>query len=321
MRPVLVTGAGGQIGFSLTKSLLQTGAHVVALDNFSSSNRLQLESISGTPGLEILNLDVTEDLSALGHFKEIYHLAAPASPTSYLPSPLQTIRTIRQGTENVLELARDTNARVLIASTSEIYGEPLEHPQREDYWGNVNTLGVRACYKEAKRFTETLAIEYQRQLGLEIRIARIFNTYGPGASPNDGRVVTEFLRSALAGVPLRLHANGTQTRSFCYVDDLVDGLMSFMQIDTEQVVVNLGNPHETTVRELAELVLQVTESKSPLLFEDSRLDDPSRRAPDVTLARDLLKWAARTELREGLAKTAQFMRDSPLYSQENDSLN
>lgn len=313
MKRVLITGAGGQIGSQLTRRLLQDGNSVVALDNFSTSNPLQLHELASYANLSIANQNVRDEIEPLGKFEEIYHLAAPASPVHYLSDPLGTMITIQEGTQNVLNLAMSTGAKILIASTSEIYGDPSVHPQTESYRGNVDPTGLRACYKESKRYSETLAAEYQRSFGVETRIARIFNTYGPGANRNDGRVIPEFLLAAIKGEPLHLHNGGIQTRSYCYVDDMLTGLIGLMESKLSGIPVNLGNPEEITVKELASLILQVTGSESPIIQSQARADDPSRRRPDISLAHSQLGWYPVTNLVDGLAKTAQWMKTAEVF--------
>lgn len=320
VKKILVTGAGGQIGINLTQRLLTEGHTVLAIDNHSTSLKSQLSSLAASANLEIFQHDVGEPFPDLEGVQQIFHLAAPASPIHYLAKPLETMRTIQLGTQHALDVATKNRATILIASTSEIYGEPLVHPQPEGYWGNVDPIGIRSCYKEAKRFAESLAVNHSRELGTSVRIARIFNTYGPGAFPKDGRVVNEFVRAALSGKDLVLHASGKQTRSFCYVSDLVEGLIALADSDYDVSPVNLGNPAESSVAELARLVIEVTHSSSKLSFQPGRADDPSRRSPDISLAKKILGWSPKIDLREGIEFTANWMANRQCPSNSTNQL-
>jgi UDP-glucuronate decarboxylase len=305
---ILVTGGSGFIGSHLCRRLLADGHDVLAVDNFSSSSRHNLHDLLAEPRFEIIRHDVTFPLFV--EVDQIYHLACPASPVFYQKDPVQTTKTCVHGSINMLGLARRLGARILLASTSEVYGDPEEHPQREDYWGHVNPTGIRSCYDEGKRCAETLFFDYHRQHALPIKVARIFNTYGPRMLPNDGRVVSSFIVSALRGEPLTVFGDGSQTRSFCYVDDLVDGLMALMA-SPEAVTgpVNLGNPGEFTMLDLARQVLALTGSTAPLEHRPLPADDPARRRPDITRARELLGWEPVIDLADGLKRTVEYFRE------------
>ncbi len=302
---ILVTGGAGFLGSHLCQRLISEGHDVVCLDNLFTGRRENIDSLLDRHAFEFLRHDICEPLTL--EVDEIYHLACPASPIHYQRNPVRTIRTCVQGTLNVLDLAREVHARVLIASTSEVYGDPLAHPQSESYWGNVNPIGPRACYDEGKRCAEALAVSYARQYGIGVRIARIFNTYGPRMLENDGRVVSNFVVQALRGLPLTIFGDGKQTRSFCYVEDLVEGFLRLMGSSVE-VPVNLGNPGEFTMLELAEQVRQLTGSSSALAFEPLPMDDPVRRKPDISRAIAELGWRPTIMLREGLERTVADFR-------------
>jgi UDP-glucuronate decarboxylase len=306
MARTLVTGGAGFLGSHLCDRLIDDGHEVICLDNFFTGRRANIEEHFGHPRFELIRQDVMEPLSL--EVDAIYHLACPASPVHYQRNPVRTIRTAVLGTLNVLELARDVGARVLIASTSEIYGDPEVHPQREDYWGHVNPLGPRACYDEGKRCAETLSMSYAARFGVDVRIARIFNTYGPRLHEDDGRVVSNFIVQALRGEPLTIYGKGQQTRSFCYVSDLIEGFVRFMASPHAATPVNLGNPRETTVLELAQLIKQLTRSPSATVHADLPTDDPCRRSPDIQRAQTLLGWGPRVSLEEGLRKTIDDFR-------------
>ncbi|MDD7909352.1 SDR family oxidoreductase [Pseudovibrio exalbescens] len=306
---VLVAGGGGFIGANLCRVLLAQGHTVIALDNYYSSARRNLLDLESQTGLTLIEHDIIEPLLRLevGELDEIYNLACPASPPHYQRAPLFTLKTCFNGTMNLLDLAVLKNARYVQASTSEVYGDPQIHPQPENYWGYVNPVGIRACYDEGKRAGETLCIEYMRQYGVDLRIARIFNTYGPFMDPNDGRVVSNFIVQALSGQDLTVYGDGRQTRSFCYVDDMVRGLLALMKAPkAPDGPVNLGNPSEFTMLELAELVLAKVSSKARLRFEPLPQDDPQRRQPDISKAREHLSWRPSVSLAEGLEKTIKY---------------
>jgi len=308
-RRCLVTGGAGFVGSHLCDRLIADGHEVVALDNFYTGSRRNLAHLDDEPRLSLVEHDVTEPFGDLGRFDDIYNLACPASPPHYQRDPIFTTRTCFLGAEHCLELAAAQGARMLQASTSEVYGDPRVHPQPESYRGFVNCVGPRACYDEGKRVAETLCSEYRAQRGVDARIARIFNTYGPRMDPGDGRVVSNFVVQALRGEPLTVYGDGTQTRSFCYVDDLVDGLVRLMTHDDEAGPVNLGNDGEYTMLELAELVLKQTDAGSELKFQPLPQDDPTRRRPDLTLARERLGYAPKVALAEGLARTVAHFRE------------
>ena len=311
---VLVTGGAGFIGSHLCKFLLEKNRDkVICLDNFFTGKKQNLESIANNPNFKIISHDITDtdtriDSKIPEHVDKIYNLACPASPIHYQFDPIETVLANTQGVINVLKFARLNNATVLQASTSEIYGDPLEHPQKETYRGNVNTLGPRACYDEGKRVAETLFMDYHRKFKLPIRIARIFNTYGPNMDKDDGRVVSNFIIQALTNQKITIYGKGTQTRSFCYVDDLVRGLNSLMESDFIGPI-NLGNPGEFTIKQLAEMVIQMTDSKSKIAYTSLPEDDPTQRKPDITLAKARLNWQPIIPLQEGLVKTIDYFRD------------
>lgn len=304
-RRVLVTGGAGFVGSHLCERLLERGDEVLCIDNFFTGARANVAHLLGNPGFELLRHDVTFPLYV--EVDEIYNLACPASPVHYQFDPVQTTKTSVHGAINMLGLARRLKAKILQASTSEVYGDPVVHPQPEEYWGHVNPIGPRSCYDEGKRCAETLFFDYHRQHALRIKVARIFNTYGPRMHPNDGRVVSNFIVQALSGEPITLYGEGDQTRSFCYVDDLVEGLIRLMDTPDEVTgPVNLGNPNEFTIRQLAELVVELTGSKSALVHRPLPQDDPRQRQPDITKAKALLDWQPTLPLREGLIKTIAY---------------
>lgn len=308
---VLVTGGAGFLGSHLCESLLSQGCDVLCVDNFYSGTKDNIAHLLGNSHFEMMRHDVTFPLYI--EVDEIYNLACPASPIHYQWDPVQTTKTSVHGAINVLGLAKRTKAKILQASTSEVYGDPTVHPQKEDYWGNVNPIGLRSCYDEGKRCAETLFFDYHRQHRLRIKIARIFNTYGPRMHPNDGRVVSNFIVQALQNQPITIYGDGSQTRSFCYVDDLVDAFVRLMATADEVTgPINLGNPNEFTIRELAETVIEMTGSKSELRFMPLPSDDPKQRQPDISLARSTLDWEPGTLLREGLIKTISYF-DKLLY--------
>jgi UDP-glucuronate decarboxylase len=305
---ILVTGGAGFVGSHLCERLLADGHDVICLDNFFTGRRENVTTLVGNPAFELLRHDVTQPI--LLEVDQIYNLACPASPIHYQYNPVKTVKTSVMGTINMLGLAKRVRARILQASTSEVYGDPLTHPQREDYWGNVNPIGLRSCYDEGKRIAETLMMDYHRQSGVDTRIARIFNTYGPRMLENDGRVVSNFIVQALRGQSLTLYGEGRQTRSFCYVGDLVDGLVRLMNIDDYNEPVNLGNPNEFTVKELATEVLDACGAKSDFIYMPLPEDDPQQRQPDITRAQTLLGWTPTVELREGLRATTGYFRET-----------
>jgi len=300
---ILVTGGAGFIGSHLCERLVSEGNEVLCLDNFFTGRRENIFHLLDNPRFELLRHDVTEPI--LLEVDQIYNLACPASPVHYQYNPVKTVKTSVMGAINMLGLAKRVRARILQASTSEVYGDPLVHPQTEDYWGNVNPIGLRSCYDEGKRLAETLMTDYHRQNKVDIRIARIFNTYGPRMLENDGRVVSNFIVQALRGQPLTLYGEGQQTRSFCYVDDLLEGLIRLMNTENLHEPVNLGNPGEFTIRQLAEEVIKTCESKSSFTYMPLPADDPRQRKPDITKAQTLLGWNPTIPLREGLKKTVE----------------
>jgi len=304
----MVTGGAGFLGSHLCDRLLAGGHDVLCVDNFYTSTRRNILHLLKHPHFELMRHDVTFPLYI--EVDRIYNLACPASPIHYQRDPVQTTKTSVHGAINMLGLAKRTGARILQASTSEVYGDPVVHPQPESYWGNVNPVGVRSCYDEGKRCAETLFFDYWRQHKLPIKVARIFNTYGPRMLPNDGRVVSNFIVQALEGRDITIYGDGSQTRSFCYVDDLVDGLIRLMESDTEVIgPINLGNPGEFSILELAEKVLALTGSDSKILHAPLPEDDPVQRQPDITRAREILGWQPKVTLDEGLPRTVAFFRD------------
>jgi len=306
---VLVTGGAGFIGSHLCARLVAEGADVLCVDNYFTGSRANVKPLLDHPRFESTRHDVTFPLYV--EVDRIYNLACPASPVHYQFDPVQTTKTSVHGAINMLGLAKRVKARILQASTSEVYGDPEVHPQPETYLGKVNPIGPRACYDEGKRCAETLFFDYYRQHKLDIRVVRIFNTYGPRMHPNDGRVVSNFIMQALRGEPITLYGDGMQTRAFCYVDDLVDGLVRFMELAGDQPgPLNLGNPHEIPMRELAERVLRLTASKSKMEFRPLPQDDPKQRCPDIAKAKGLLKWEPKVPLDDGLKRTVDYFRDT-----------
>ena len=304
---ILVTGGAGFIGSHLCHKLLNEGNEIVCVDNFFTGSKDNIKNLLNNPYFEFIRHDICFPLYI--EVDEIYNLACPASPIHYQFDPVQTTKVNVLGSINMLGLAKRLKIRILQASTSEIYGNHLEHPQTEDYWGNVNTIGPRACYDEGKRCAETLFFDYHRQHKLDIKVVRIFNTYGPRMHPNDGRVVSNFIVQALNGQDITVYGDGSQTRSFCYVDDLVDGIFRMMNVNSSFTgPVNLGNPVEFTVLELAKLVIELTDSKSKTIFKDLPQDDPEKRKPDISLAKDKLDWQPSIELEEGLLRTIHYFK-------------
>ncbi len=309
MKRILITGGAGFIGSHLCERLLERGNEVICVDNFFTGSKQNVVHLMDNPYFELMRHDVCFPLYV--EVDEIYNLACPASPIHYQHDPVQTTKTSVHGAINMLGLAKRVKAKILQASTSEVYGDPAVHPQPEGYWGNVNPIGPRSCYDEGKRCAETLFFDYHRQHGLRIKVARIFNTYGPRMYPNDGRVVSNFVVQALRAKPITIYGDGSQTRSFCYVDDLVAGLIALMESPDEVCgPVNLGNPAEFTMLELARLILDSTGSDAPISFHPLPVDDPRQRRPDVDLARDLLGWSPSTELKQGLKSTIDYFADA-----------
>lgn len=306
MKRILVTGGAGFIGSHLCKKLLDEGNYVICLDNFFTGSKANVKDLIGNEKFQLVEHDITTEYFT--QVDEIYNLACPASPPHYQYDSIKTTKTSILGIINMLELAKKCNAKILQASTSEVYGDPKVHPQREDYWGNVNPIGVRSCYDEGKRCAETLMMDYYRQHQVDIRIIRIFNTYGPNMDPNDGRVVSNFIVQALKGEDITIYGDGLQTRSFCYVDDLVGGMMKMMQ-GKYIGPVNLGNPSERTILDFANLIIELTGTKSKIIYKDLPSDDPMQRQPDLTVAKRELNWQPTTDIKDGLAKTIEYFRD------------
>jgi UDP-glucuronate decarboxylase len=303
----LVTGGAGFLGSHLCERLIRNGASVVCLDNFSTGSKSNISHLIGRPGFRLICHDVAVPIEL--HADTIYNLACPASPAHYQSDPIQTVRTTVYGAMNMLGLAKNANARIVQASTSEVYGDPEVHPQPEGYWGHVNPIGIRACYDEGKRCAETLFFDYRRKHHLRTKVVRIFNTYGPRMQPDDGRVVSNFIVQALRGLDITLYGDGRQTRSFCYVDDLVDGLIAMMGSEDDVTgPINLGNPMECSVRELAEIILRLTGSRSRLVFQPLPQDDPRRRQPNIAAARRKLDWSPRVGLEDGLKETVAYFK-------------
>ena len=308
---ILIAGGAGFIGSHLCARLLDEGHEVVTLDNLSTGAARNVEHLLLNKRFDYRETDIVEPLPDLGRFDAVFNLASPASPPGYMRRPLETARVNSRGTENLLDVARASGARFLQASTSEAYGDPLEHPQKESYWGNVNPNGERACYDEGKRYAEMVTFVYWRSLGVDARIIRIFNTYGPHSDPNDGRIIPQFVSQALRGDAITVHGDGEQTRSFCYVSDLVEGIHRAMfRPGTTGEVFNLGNPDERRVREIAEIVNRLCGSGSKIVYEPQpRADDPTRRCPDITKAKTVLGWQPSVPLEEGLAKSITWFRE------------
>jgi len=320
---ILVTGGAGFIGTNLIKKLLKEKNNVICIDNLYTGRFENIKQFLDNPNFKFIKHDITRPIMIEEEIDEIYNLACPASPPHYQKNPIFTLNTSIFGIINILELAKKHNAKILHASTSEVYGNPLEHPQKEIYWGNVNPIGPRACYDEGKRVAETYCYEYWKNFDLDIRIVRIFNTYGPYMDPNDGRVVSNFIIQALKNEPLTVYGDGKQTRSFQYIDDLIDGMLKFMEMDKEELkkrlmdkfnwdtipVLNMGNPEEFTILELAYKVLElIPESKSEIVFKPLPKDDPVRRRPDITMAKEVLSWKPKVKLEEGLKRTIEYFR-------------
>ena len=305
---VLITGGAGFLGSHLTEKLLNDGQEVICADSLFTGTKDNIGLFRDHPHFEFIRHDITTPLRV--EVDEIYNLACPASPIHYQYNPIHTVKTSVMGAINMLELTKHLQCKILQASTSEVYGDPAIHPQTEDYWGNVNPIGVRSCYDEGKRCAETLFFDFHRQENIDIRVVRIFNTYGPRMHPQDGRVVSNFIMQALCGEPITIYGDGSQSRSFCYVEDLIDGFVKFMSHDPGSTgPINLGNPNEFTIRELADAVIRLTNSTSELISKPLPLDDPKQRKPDISRARDLLGWEPRIELEEGLKRTIGFFEN------------
>ena len=309
---ILVTGGAGFLGSHLCDRLVNEGQDVICLDNYFTGRKRNIAHLLGKQNFELLRHDIT--FPVFLEVDQIYNLACPASPVHYQYNPVKTIKTNVLGAINVLGLAKRVKARVLQASTSEVYGDPIEHPQTESYWGRVNPIGPRSCYDEGKRVAETLFFDYHRQNKVDIRVLRIFNTYGPRMHPNDGRVVSNFLVQALRGQDITLYGDGSQTRSFCYVDDLIEGMMRLMRTEGITGPVNIGNPHEFTILELAQKVVALTESTSKVILKPLPANDPKQRQPDISLAQKALGWNPTVELDEGLRRTMEYFKNEVLES-------
>lgn len=304
---ILVTGGAGFIGSHLCERLLSMGNEVICLDNFFTGRKENIVKLLDNPYFEVLRHDIINPIDV--EVDRIYNLACPASPVHYQFNPIRTVQTNVVGATNVLELAKRIKARVLQASTSEVYGDPTVHPQVESYWGNVNPIGIRSCYDEGKRCAETLFFDYHRQSGVDIRVIRIFNTYGPNMLENDGRVVSNFIVQALSDKDITIYGDGSQTRSFCFVSDLVTAMIKMMECEDFTGPVNLGNPRELTIKEIAELIVDLTGSRSKLIYKPLPKDDPTRRKPDITLAKQRLSWEPQVMLEEGLKSTIEYFRN------------
>ncbi len=306
-KKILITGGAGFLGSHLCERLLAQGHEVLCVDNYFTGTKANILHMLDNPRFELMRHDVTFPLYV--EVDEIYNLACPASPIHYQHDPVQTTKTSVHGAINMLGLAKRVNAKILQASTSEVYGDPSVHPQQEEYWGNVNPIGIRSCYDEGKRCAETLFFDYHRQHDLRIKVMRIFNTYGPRMHPEDGRVVSNFIVQALLGEPITIYGDGSQTRSFCYVDDLIEGMMSLMVSPDEFTgPVNIGNPNEFTILQLAETIVELTGSNSGIVFKPLPSDDPKQRRPDICLAKERLKWEPTIELKDGLVKTVEYFQ-------------
>jgi UDP-glucuronate decarboxylase len=306
LKRILVTGGAGFLGSHLCERLVGEGHDVICLDNYFTGRKKNIEHLIGLHNFELLRHDVT--MPVYLEVDQIYNLACPASPVHYQYNAVKTIKTSVMGAINVLGMAKRVKARVLQASTSEVYGDPSVHPQTESYWGNVNPIGIRSCYDEGKRVAETLFFDYHRMNKVDIRVIRIFNTYGPRMHPNDGRVVSNFIVQALQGKPITIYGDGSQTRSFCYVDDLIEGMIRMMNQGKEIGPVNVGNPGEFTIRSLAEQIIKLTDSRSEIIKKELPSDDPRQRRPDISLAQSVLGWEPRIALEEGLKKTIDYFR-------------
>ncbi|MFC5194186.1 UDP-glucuronic acid decarboxylase family protein [Bizionia hallyeonensis] len=307
MKKVLITGAAGFLGSHLSDRFIKEGFHVIGMDNYITGDSKNIKHLMDNPNFEFIEHDVTEFIKIEGELDYILHFASPASPIDYLKIPIQTLKVGSLGTHNLLGLAKAKKARILIASTSEVYGDPLMHPQTEDYYGNVNTIGPRGVYDEAKRFQESITMAYHRFHGIETRIVRIFNTYGPRMRLNDGRVIPAFMGQALRGEDLTVFGDGSQTRSFCYVDDQVEGIYNLL-FSEYSYPVNIGNPHEITIKDFAEEIIKLTGTNQKIIYKELPTDDPLQRQPDITLAKNLLNWTPKVERAEGMEKTFSYFK-------------
>lgn len=303
---ILVTGGAGFLGSHLCHQLIEQGHHVTCLDNLYTGRRVNIQPLLGNDRFQFVEQDVCAPYTPKTPIDQIYHLACPASPPHYQKDPIQTTKTSVLGTLNMLELAKNYQSTILFSSTSEVYGDPLQHPQHESYWGHVNPIGIRSCYDEGKRCAETLCMDFHRQYQVDIKIARIFNTYGPNMCPQDGRVISNFIMQALQNKPITLYGDGSQSRSFCYVDDNINGLMKLMQSKHYHQPINIGNPIEYTVAEIASTIIQLTNSRSTLSYLPLPQDDPKQRRPDITTAKQILDWQPHIDLTLGLQKTIAY---------------
>jgi len=319
IKRVLITGAAGFLGSHLCDRFIKEGFHVIAMDNFITGDENNISHLINNPNFQFIKHDVTEFVEIKGDLDYILHFASPASPIDYLKIPIQTLKVGSLGTHNLLGLAKVKKARILIASTSEVYGDPLVHPQKEDYYGNVNTIGPRGVYDEAKRFQESITMAYHRFHGMETRIVRIFNTYGPRMRLNDGRVIPAFMGQALRGEDLTVFGDGSQTRSFCYVDDLIDGIYKLL-FSEYSYPVNIGNPNEITIKDFAEEIIKLTGTQQKIIYKELPVNDPLQRQPDISLAKKLLNWEPKIEREEGMLKTFNFFKNlnkEDLYKSEH----
>ena len=307
MKRIIITGGAGFLGSHLCERLLNEGNHIICIDNFFTGSYENIKHLTNNKNFEIIRHDITAPIHI--ECDEIYNFACPASPIHYQRNPVHTFKTSVLGILNMLNLARECNARLLQASTSEVYGDPLEHPQKETYWGHVNPDGIRSCYDEGKRGAETLMMDYRRQYKTDIKIIRIFNTYGPRMNENDGRVVSNFIIQALKNIPITVYGDGSQTRSFCYRDDLIDGTVKMMNSEHFIGPVNLGNPIEMPVIDFAKIIIKATNSKSEIIFKELPKDDPVKRQPDISLAKEKLNWQPKYNLEDGLKKTIEYFED------------
>lgn len=307
MKRIIITGGAGFLGSHLCERLLNEGNHIICVDNFFTGSYENIKHLKNNKNFEIIRHDITSPIHI--ECDEIYNFACPASPIHYQRNPVHTFKTSVLGILNMLNLARECNARLLQASTSEVYGDPLEHPQKETYWGHVNPDGIRSCYDEGKRGAETLMMDYNRQYKTDIKIIRIFNTYGPRMNENDGRVVSNFIIQALKNIPITVYGDGSQTRSFCYCDDLIDGVVKMMNIENFIGPVNLGNPIEMPVIDFAKIIIKATNSKSEIIFKELPKDDPVKRQPDISLAKEKLNWQPKYNLEDGLKKTIEYFEN------------
>lgn len=307
MKRIIITGGAGFLGSHLCERLLNEGNHIICVDNFFTGSYENIKHLTNNKNFEIIRHDITAPIHI--ECDEIYNFACPASPIHYQRNPVHTFKTSVLGILNMLNLARECNARLLQASTSEVYGDPLEHPQKETYWGHVNPDGIRSCYDEGKRGAETLMMDYNRQYKTDIKIIRIFNTYGPRMNENDGRVVSNFIIQTLKNIPITVYGDGSQTRSFCYCDDLIDGTIKMMNRENFIGPVNLGNPIEMPVIDFAKIIIKATNSKSEIIFKELPKDDPVKRQPDISLAKEKLNWRPKYNLEDGLKKTIEYFED------------